>query len=36
MPAGEGHAHHQTKTMNWENPELSLELQPGDQPGNLS
>ena len=35
MLVGEAQAQHWMKTANWENPERSLELQPGDQPANL-
>ena len=32
MLVSEGQAKHWIKTANWENPEESLEVQPGDQP----
>lgn len=35
MPFGKEKAQHWMITANWKNSEISLELQPGDQPDNL-
>ena len=35
MVVGEGQSQHSMKTTNWENPERSPEIKPGDQPADL-